>query len=96
MCIGALDVSPSFPLCRRVSKKSRIRVHRLTRWRRRSCNGEMMVMGTELELKNLKLYLENRNIMEENAKLREKASLLHQENQVLMLELQNKKFSHVV
>lgn len=43
-----------------------------------------------MELMNLRLYLENRSIIEENEKLRKKADLLHQENLVLVSELQKK------
>lgn len=49
-------------------------------------------VGTDMILKNLKLYIENISILEENEKLRKKASLLHQENLELMSEIQ-KKFS---
>lgn len=47
-----------------------------------------------MEVKNMKLYMENMNIFRENEKLRKKASQLHQENLVLLSELE-KKFSHV-
>lgn len=49
-----------------------------------------VVMKAEMEIKNLKLYMENRSIIEENEKLRKKALLLHQENQALLFQLQNK------
>ncbi|PIA49915.1 hypothetical protein AQUCO_01300565v1 [Aquilegia coerulea] len=94
MCLGVTKSDPNSPLhipfCTRGSKRSRFQVHRLTRWRRRCFKGEKVVVRTEMELKNLELYLENQSIIEENEKLRKKALLLHQENQVLMLEMQRK------
>ncbi|XP_042503236.1 protein LITTLE ZIPPER 1-like [Macadamia integrifolia] len=75
-------------------RRCKVRVRRLSRRRRRSVEAAPVgVMGIEMAMKNLKLYLENRSIIEENEKLRKKALLLHQENQVLMFELQ-KKLSH--
>ncbi|CAL0302951.1 unnamed protein product [Lupinus luteus] len=50
----------------------------------------MIVVKTEIEMKNLKLYMENQNIIEENKKLRKQAMLLHKENKVLLSELQMK------
>ncbi|KAF5175440.1 hypothetical protein FRX31_034965 [Thalictrum thalictroides] len=99
MCLGVSESDPNsllrIPFFRRGSKRSRIQVHRLTRWRKRCYKGEKMaVVRTEMELKNLELYLENQSIIEENEKLRKKAVLLHQENQVLMLEMQRKNISH--
>ncbi|XP_054785276.1 protein LITTLE ZIPPER 2-like [Prosopis cineraria] len=47
-------------------------------------------MKSEIEMKNLKLYMENQSIIEENERLRKKALLLHQENQALLSQLQNK------
>ncbi|OAY62394.1 hypothetical protein MANES_01G264900v8 [Manihot esculenta] len=44
----------------------------------------------KMEIKNLKLYMKNKSIIEENEKLRKKALLLHQENQALLFQLQNR------
>ncbi|XP_010277419.1 PREDICTED: protein LITTLE ZIPPER 1-like [Nelumbo nucifera] len=97
MCINASEWYLSSPSCsparRYRPKKSKVRVRRLSR-RNRRLKKEVVVVGTEMELKNLRLYLENRSIIEENEKLRQKALLLHQENRALMCELQ-KKFSHL-
>ncbi|XP_020218442.1 protein LITTLE ZIPPER 2 [Cajanus cajan] len=53
---------------------------------------KMIVLKTEIKMRNLKLYMENQSIIEENEKLRKQAVLLHKENQALLLQLQ-KKFS---
>ncbi|KAJ1426775.1 hypothetical protein SESBI_10025 [Sesbania bispinosa] len=50
----------------------------------------MVVVKTEIKMKNLKLYMENQTIIEENEKLRKQAMLLHKENQVLLSQLQKK------
>ncbi|KAI4356820.1 hypothetical protein L6164_000807 [Bauhinia variegata] len=50
----------------------------------------VVVLQSDIEMKNLKLYMENRTIIEENEKLRKKAMLLHQENQALLSQLQKK------
>ncbi|KAL5712306.1 hypothetical protein ACHQM5_014494 [Ranunculus cassubicifolius] len=52
MCLGASQFNTN------TSRRSRIRVKCLKRLRRRSCT----VMGTEMEMKNLKLYMENKNL----------------------------------
>ncbi|TKY63762.1 LITTLE ZIPPER 2 protein [Spatholobus suberectus] len=52
----------------------------------------IIVLETEIKMRNLKLYVENQSIIEENEKLRKQAVLLHKENQALLFQLQ-KKFS---
>lgn len=47
-------------------------------------------LKSEIEWRNLKLYMENKSIIEENERLRKKALLLHEENQVLLSQLQHK------
>ncbi|KAL4353328.1 hypothetical protein GQ457_06G032580 [Hibiscus cannabinus] len=70
----------------RVSKqRHNVRVRRLDRLRRLRKGA-----GTEIQMKNLKLYVENQIIIEANERLRAKALLLHQENQTLLAQLQNK------
>nr|DAD33767.1 TPA_asm: hypothetical protein HUJ06_012618 [Nelumbo nucifera] len=81
------DSSSCSPLRRWRPKRSKLRLLRLSR-------RVSVAVGTEMELKNLKLYLENQSIIEENEKLRKKAILLHQENRELMIELK-KKFSNL-
>ncbi|XP_010276171.1 PREDICTED: protein LITTLE ZIPPER 4-like [Nelumbo nucifera] len=85
------DSSSCSPLRRWRPKRSKLRLLRLSRRRSRRVS---VAVGTEMELKNLKLYLENQSIIEENEKLRKKAILLHQENRELMIELK-KKFSNL-
>ncbi|XP_039005485.1 protein LITTLE ZIPPER 1-like [Hibiscus syriacus] len=81
----------------RLSKQRHIvrvpRLDRLRRLRKGAAAGtKKMVVGVEtyIQMKNLKLYMENQFIMEANERLREKALLLHQENQTLLAQLQNK------
>ncbi|KAK8587925.1 hypothetical protein V6N13_086885 [Hibiscus sabdariffa] len=76
----------------RVSKqRHNVRVRRLDRLRRlRKGAG----IKTDIQMKNLKLYVENQIIIEANERLRAKALLLHQENQTLLAQLQNK-FSNI-
>ncbi|RDX87258.1 Protein LITTLE ZIPPER 2, partial [Mucuna pruriens] len=50
----------------------------------------MIVLKTEIKMRNLKLYMENQSIIEENEKLRKQALLLHKENQTLLSQLQKK------
>ncbi|XP_027337407.1 protein LITTLE ZIPPER 1-like [Abrus precatorius] len=50
----------------------------------------MIVLKTDIEMRNLKLYMENKTIIEENEKLRKQALLLHKENQTLISQLQKK------
>ncbi|XWS35700.1 hypothetical protein CRYUN_Cryun20dG0019000 [Craigia yunnanensis] len=96
MCnINSSESIPSNSFCRkRPSKRHNIRVRRLNRWRRlrkRVGTKKMAVrIITDMQMKNLKLYMENQSILEENEKLRKKALLLHQENQTLFAQLQNK------
>ncbi|XP_062090534.1 protein LITTLE ZIPPER 2-like [Humulus lupulus] len=80
------SIYASFRLRRSSSKRFNLRVHGLNR-RRKS---DMVGVKVEMEIKNLKLYMENQTIMEENQKLRKKALLLHQENQALLSQIQNK------
>ncbi|GLT39512.1 hypothetical protein SLA2020_136980 [Shorea laevis] len=79
---------------KRPSKRHNVRVRRLNRWRtRRGAGAEktMLKDGMEkMEIKNLKLYVKNQSIREENERLRRKALLLHQENQTLLAQLQEK------
>ncbi|KAL5166884.1 Protein LITTLE ZIPPER 2 [Glycine soja] len=49
-----------------------------------------IVVKSEIQMKNLKLYMENQTIIEENEKLRKQAMLLHKENQALSSQLQKK------
>ncbi|GAV75681.1 hypothetical protein CFOL_v3_19159 [Cephalotus follicularis] len=82
-----------FYLLWRPSKRHTLQVLRLDMRRRRikeERKKEMMGAKTEMEMKNLKLYMENKSIIKENEKLKKKAFLLHQENQVLLSQLQNK------
>ncbi|GMY09385.1 protein little zipper 2 [Fagus crenata] len=74
----------------RLSKRHKLRVVRLNRRRRLLKEEKMRVVKAEMEIKNMKLYMANRSIIEENEKLRQKALLLHQENQALLFQLQNK------
>ncbi|XVF79915.1 hypothetical protein PTKIN_Ptkin15bG0028800 [Pterospermum kingtungense] len=80
----------------RPSKLHNIRVRRLNRWRRLrkgyAGTKKIMVVGikTDMQMKNLKLYMENQSIIQENERLRKKALVLHQENQTLFAQLQNK------
>ncbi|KAK8711212.1 hypothetical protein V6N13_146502 [Hibiscus sabdariffa] len=70
----------------RASKqRHNVRVRRLDRLRRLRKGA-----GTDIQMKNLKLYVENQIIIEANERLRAKALLLHQENQTLLAQLQNK------
>ncbi|KAF8380411.1 hypothetical protein HHK36_027897 [Tetracentron sinense] len=96
MCINTSESTPSRPMYSTVrkwrSKRSKIRVCRLSRRKRRGSKETAMVRR-EMELKNMKLFLENRSIVNENEKLRKKALQLLQENQTLMSEFQ-KQFSH--
>ncbi|KAI7733439.1 hypothetical protein M8C21_006466, partial [Ambrosia artemisiifolia] len=48
-----------------------------------------MMLKRKMTMKNLKLYIENQGIIEENERLRRKAFVLHQENQLLLSQLQN-------
>ncbi|EXB52673.1 hypothetical protein L484_022450 [Morus notabilis] len=78
---------------RRLSKRYNLRVHGLNRLRKLKKGADYgKIVGTkvEMEINNLKLYMENQSIMEENQKLRKKALLLHQENQALLSQLQQK------
>ncbi|PON35225.1 Protein LITTLE ZIPPER [Parasponia andersonii] len=95
MCMNSSEIIPgtasstlysTFRLRRRPSKRYNLRVQGLNRKRKLA----MVGVKTEMEIKNLKLYMENQTIMEENLKLRKKALLLHQENQALLSQLQNK------
>ncbi|XVE76991.1 hypothetical protein DITRI_Ditri13aG0025700 [Diplodiscus trichospermus] len=84
-----------FNINKRPSKRHKIHVRRLNRWRRlRKGEGKKKMatvcIKTDMKLKNLKLYMENQSIIEENEKLRKKALLLHKENQTLFAQLQNK------
>ncbi|PWA93532.1 hypothetical protein CTI12_AA056970 [Artemisia annua] len=75
---------------KRGRKQTYLRIHKLNR-------ANKLIeekMKREMEVKNMKLYMENMNIFKENEKLRKKASQLHQENLVLLSELE-KKLSHV-
>ncbi|XAR70391.1 hypothetical protein NMG60_11027235 [Bertholletia excelsa] len=96
MCINyteGINSPPIFFYCKRrgQSKRSKVRVHRLTRRKRTwEENRKLVEEEREMELKNLKLYMENMSILQENEKLRRKASLLHQENLALMSEFQKK------
>ncbi|KAI3812997.1 hypothetical protein L1987_17710 [Smallanthus sonchifolius] len=74
------------PKPKRIRKPIQIRVHCLIRENRIVEEK----MKREMELKNLKLYMENMNILKENEKLRKKAYQLHQENLVLLSEIQKK------
>ncbi|KAK4422751.1 protein LITTLE ZIPPER 2 [Sesamum alatum] len=87
MCIGCNERTQAHKLhfFPRKPKRTRVRVHSLLGRKRRD-------MGTDMEMKNLKLYMENISILEENEKLRKKACLLHQENLALMSEFR-KRFS---
>ncbi|KAI3706767.1 hypothetical protein L6452_24723 [Arctium lappa] len=49
-----------------------------------------LVLKTEMERLNSKLYMENCLIMQENEKLRKKAQLLNQENQALLSQLKQR------
>ena len=49
-----------------------------------------IVVKSEIQMKNLKLYMENQSIIEENEKLRKQAMLLHKENEALLFQLQKK------
>ncbi|KAK1438684.1 hypothetical protein QVD17_04494 [Tagetes erecta] len=74
------------PKSKRGRKQAHVRIHWLNRENR---NIEEKIKR-EMEVKNLKLYMENMNILKENEKLRKKASQLHQENLLLLSELDNK------
>ncbi|KAL2658388.1 hypothetical protein AAZV13_03G019100 [Glycine max] len=50
----------------------------------------MIILKTEIKMRNLKLYMENQSIIEENEKLRKQAVLLHKENEALLFQLQKK------
>ncbi|XP_059664546.1 protein LITTLE ZIPPER 2-like [Cornus florida] len=95
MCTGSTEWFPPPTLDsstrKQGSKRPKVRVHRLNRRKRRSCEEKV---GEDIELKNLKLYMENMSILQENQKLRMKATLLHQENLALMSELHNKLSHH--
>ncbi|XP_047324822.1 protein LITTLE ZIPPER 1-like [Impatiens glandulifera] len=71
-------------------------IKRSTKYRFRMFNrgrgryGDMKMMK-KMEMKNLELYMKNMSVMEANKKLKKKAEILHQENQVLMSELIQKK-----
>ncbi|KAI3498362.1 hypothetical protein L2E82_14535 [Cichorium intybus] len=52
-----------------------------------------VMLKRKMAMKNLKLYIQNQCIIEENERLRRKALLLHQENQVLLCQLQNVKIN---
>ncbi|KAF4386567.1 hypothetical protein CsatB_011640 [Cannabis sativa] len=80
--IAITGLYSSFRLRRPSSKRYNLRVHGLNRRRKSS--------KVDMEVKNLRLYIENKTIMEENQRLRKKALLLHQENQALLSQLQNK------
>ncbi|KAI3713361.1 hypothetical protein L1987_71938 [Smallanthus sonchifolius] len=74
------------PKSKRIRKPIQIRVHGLNRENRIVEEK----MKREMELKNMKLYMENMNILKENEKLRKKAYQLHQENLVLLSEIEKK------
>ncbi|CBI38868.3 hypothetical protein AAG906_009813 [Vitis piasezkii] len=96
------ELLQSLPRCSTVFrgrrlKRFNVQVRRLNRMRSRRTRKEskdkaMMVVGvkSEMEIKNWKLYMLNQSIIQENEKLRMKALLLHQENQALLSQLQNK------
>ncbi|KZV19448.1 hypothetical protein F511_08789 [Dorcoceras hygrometricum] len=67
-------------------KRTRVHVLRLAR-RRKQWEEKV---GSDILLRNLRLYMENISILEENEKLRKKATLLHQENLALVSEFQKK------
>nr|GEV08828.1 hypothetical protein [Tanacetum cinerariifolium] len=50
-----------------------------------------VMLKRKMAMKNLKLYMQNQCIIQENEKLRRQALALHQENQVLLSQLQDVK-----
>ncbi|GMI69670.1 LITTLE ZIPPER 2 [Hibiscus trionum] len=89
MCFTSSESGPSNSLSRKRSyRRQHIRVPRLSRWRR--LRKKKMVEADDMERKNLKLYMENQSILKQNEALRNKALLLHQENETLLAQLQNK------
>ncbi|GAA0168812.1 hypothetical protein Leryth_025790 [Lithospermum erythrorhizon] len=76
--------SPSLQRTR--PKRYRIRIHKL----RKNVHEEKKLLSDHMVLKNLRLYMENMSILEANEKLKKKLILLHQENNALMTQLQNK------
>ncbi|KAF5744326.1 hypothetical protein HS088_TW08G00927 [Tripterygium wilfordii] len=93
MCNNISIPTPLYFALRCPSKGKNVRVHCFKRRRRltREARGKGMVgERRRVEIKNLKLYKENQSIMRANERLRKKALLLHQENQELLFQLQNK------